>query len=191
MEQIEDEVLSPIGLTWDSFRNRGKEELTERVHDRIVEQIQSYELSIEFMVQGFDEAGTPHIFTVQNPGKCEYYDKLGFWAIGSGQHQAVSSLFSTEYNRFGSLEECTARVLSAKLMAESATGVGKETWLIIEFNKPRSVMFVPKPIINTFREQWKKLPRIPLDVIPDIKRSIDGEMARQKAESEKAKQLKQ
>ena len=127
------------------------------------------------MVQGYDERGGPHIFTVDNPGKCEYYDKIGFWAIGSGQHQAVASLFLTEYDRFKPLEECVARVLAAKLAAESASGVGKKTWLMVHRKTALSkTIFASMPLQAAFRKKWEVLPRFPVDMLPEIKKEIDA-----------------
>jgi hypothetical protein len=100
LQQIKDEILSEHGFTWEEFRAHGNERLTDRAYDRITEQIRSYGLSLELLLCGFDPKGTAHIFTVQNSGKIEYYDKLGFWAIGSGSHQAIASLFATHFGKF-------------------------------------------------------------------------------------------
>src|SRR5262249_16649864 len=102
LEQIEDEVLQPYGLTCEQFRTRAKEELTERTYDRIREEIRRFNFSLEILVAGYDPKPGAHIFTVESPGKCSYYDKIGFWAIGSGQHQAVNSLFATKFSRLES-----------------------------------------------------------------------------------------
>lgn len=191
-EQIEDEILQPMGFTLDSFHALGKQQLTEREHERILEQLRFYELPVEFVVHGFDGDGRrePHIFTIENPGKCSYYDKIGFWAIGSGQHQAVASLFANQYSRWASLEVCVARVLAAKMAAESAVGVGRETWLMIDKREfPPSTLWLDEEVKTEFREEWQLLPKIPMAVLSKIRASIDGELVRVKNEANSSKSL--
>jgi hypothetical protein len=196
LEQIEDEVLQPYGLTWDRFHRSGKDELTDRTYEKIREEIKKYSLSLEILVGGYDPSGVGHIFTVESPGKCSYYDKLGFWAIGSGQHQAVNSLFSTKYNSAEPLEMCIAKVLAAKLTAETAVGVGKETWILVLRPGHSSYSFVPKETQKIYRTAWDKLPRIPMDTLPSIKTAIEAELAKdaernkeyQEAQAKKAAQ---
>lgn len=177
LEQIEDEVLQPHGLTWDGLRGNARNELTDRTFERLREEIRSYSLSLEILVSGYDPQGQGHIFTVESPGKCSYYDKLGFWAIGSGQNQAVNSLFATKYSRHDPLETCIAKVLAAKFTAETAIGVGKETWMLVMRPGHGSYSVVSKEVQAMYRAAWEKLARIPLDTLPSIKTAIEKELA--------------
>jgi hypothetical protein len=179
LEQIEDEILSPLGFTWDTFRNDARVQLPERVYERIVDRIRQYELDLTFLISGFDDKGVSHIFTVSNPGKCDYYEKLGFWAIGSGQHQAVASMFANHYSRHDRLEGCTAKVLTAKLIAESALGVGKRTWLMVVSAKIRhKSMFISSETVDAFRKEWKTLPRLPIGGVAAISANLTSEIKR-------------
>lgn len=189
LEQIEDEILSTMGMSWQSFRASARDELSPQAFERLTDRIRSYELQVELLVSGFDHDGGRHIFTVQNPGKCDYYDKVGFWAIGSGQHQAISSLFWNKYNRFNELPLCVAHVLAAKLMAESAVGVGKETWLmVIKKATPGKTMFVDRKIHTEFRTKLQSLPKIPADMVPLIADNLAKEA--KKIEDETAEEMK-
>ncbi len=166
LEVIEDEILGPSGFTWDTFRRDAKAQLTDQAYARMLDQIRAYELDLSFIVSGFDAAGHPHIFTVSNPGKCDYYDKLGFWAIGSGQHQAIASMFANQYSKHGSLERCVAKVLAAKLTAETASGVGKTTWLMVHLSDPcNRTIHVSQEAMNNFRQEWNSLPRLPMSSV--------------------------
>jgi hypothetical protein len=189
--QIEDEILQPIGLSMDAFLRNGKNQLSERAYERVYGRIESYDLGIEFVIQGFDAIDKePHIFTVGNPGKCNFYDKVGFWAIGSGQHQAIASLFATQYSRFNELDKCVAKVLVAKFMAESSVGVGKDTFLIISRKSvPNKALFIDPPLQRKVRDQYEALPKIPLSVLPEIKQVIDVKTQELKVELETASKL--
>jgi hypothetical protein len=180
MEAIEDDLLASAGFTWETFRKSdARAQLPERTYERIIDNISTYELDITFLVSGFDSDGEAHIFTISNPGKCDYYKKLGFWSIGSGQHQAVASMFASRYDRHNSLEECVAQVLASKLSAESASGVGKDTWLMAHSAKLRNTsMFIKPHTVSFFRSEWDKLPRIPSNTLSLILEDIRAEKER-------------
>lgn len=182
LQQIEDEILSALGFTWEEFRAHGKERLTELAYDRITEQIRSYDLSLELLLCGFDPKGAPHIFTIQNPGKTEYYDKLGFWAIGSGSHQAIASLFSTHFGKYQPLEVCIAKVLAAKFGAESAMGVGKSTFVVMEKYGLSNALFLADTVLDGFRKAWEEMPKIPSNAIAEIKKAVNAEVESAKEE---------
>jgi 20S proteasome alpha/beta subunit len=182
--QIEDDILQPVGFSLNSFLSDGKAQLSERTYERIFDRIESYDLGIEFLVQGYDsEKNNPHIFTVANPGKCNFYDKVGFWAIGSGQHEAIASLFATEYRKFDALATCVAKILVAKFMAESSVGVGKETWLLVARKDfPNKTVFIDPPIQQKVRDEYAALPKIPSNALGDIGQAIEEQTQKWKAE---------
>jgi hypothetical protein len=166
LDLIEDEILGPYGFTWDTFRRDAKAQLTDQAYARMLDQVRAYDLDLSFLVSGFDGSGHSHIFTVSNPGKCDYYDKLAFWAIGSGQHQAIASMFANRYSKYNSLEECAAKVLAAKLTAETASGVGKTTWLMVHLaDPPNKAIHISQETMNDFRKEWNSLPRLPLSSV--------------------------
>lgn len=185
LEQIEDEILSPMGFTWETFQDQGKAKLPDIVFMQVIDQIRTYELDLSFLISGFDERGEPQVFTVSNPGKCDYYTKLGFWAIGSGAQQALASLFASKYNRHNPLEVTVAKVLAAKLAAESATGVGKKTWAMIDSADVRNKSMMMEPeAIDAFRSRWDNLQKFPRDGVAEIKEILAKERARIKEKQE-------
>jgi 20S proteasome alpha/beta subunit len=182
--QIDDEILQPVGLSMRSFLSDGKSQLSERAYEKIFDRIESYDLGIELLVQGYAQDRDPHVFTVTNPGKCNFYDKVAFWAIGSGQHQAIASLFATGYDKFHPLEVCVAKVLVAKFMAESSVGVGKDTWLLIgRKDVPNKTVFIDPPIQQKIRDGYAALPKIPLNALADVRQAIEEETKRVRAEA--------
>src|SRR5208282_6422375 len=64
-----------------------------------------------------------------NPGIEDVYDTPGFWAIGSGSHMALSMLFYRQQSVITDLAHTIYNVCEAKFMAESASGVGTQTFL--------------------------------------------------------------
>jgi len=88
------------------------------------------------------------------------YDKIGFWAVGGGQHLAMASLFSSNYNIFAPLEVCLAKVLCAKFAAEAADGVGEDTWSFA-YTAADETLYMPPSIHAVVKNAWLRLPRIP------------------------------
>jgi hypothetical protein len=170
--RIQDEVLAEHGMTWEDLKE-GPKRLNERDFQMLSERIRRFNLELEMLVAGFDERKEPHIFTVSNPGTANFYDKLGFWAIGSGQPNALAALFACEYrSEHHSLEECVAKVLSAKFSAESAQGVGKSTFLIV-YNDKDEVLYLPDSLEDQIKNDWKKLPRFPAKKLPKIREALE------------------
>ena len=168
MQRIEDEVLAKYGMTWEELKSGGRERLSDRDFQILTERIRGFDLDIELLISGFDEEWEPHIFTVCNPGTADYYDKLGFWAIGSGQSNALAALFSSRYKTEAPLEECISHVLSAKFAAESAQGVGQSTYILI-YNDDDDVLLLPDSLENRIKSEWKKLPKIPTKNLPRLR----------------------
>lgn len=171
MERIQDEILAEYGITWKEFKEHGSTRLDQRDFQVLTERIRGFDLEVEMLLGGFDKQNAPHIFTVGNPGTVSYYDKLGFWAIGTGQPNALASLFASGYKPLMSLEESIAHVLSAKFSAESAQGVGKSTFLLVYDNKDQ-MHFLPDSVEAKIKREWAKLPRIPRKSIPAIKEAL-------------------
>jgi hypothetical protein len=171
LERIEDEILSAYGLTWKDMKTNIRERLSERDFQILTERIRQYDLDVEMLVGGFDDCSLPHIFTIRNPGTVDYYDKLGFWAIGSGQPNALASLFSSHYRTTAPLDECVAHVLSAKFSAESAQGVGKSTFLAIYTSEDELLFLTPK-LEEDVKEEWNELPRIPKAHLSKIREEL-------------------
>lgn len=126
----ETEILGPIGYSREDFKTSGLAQLGPEAFARLLYEIQQYRIDAQFLVAGFD-GNAAHIFTVTSPGKITYYTEIGFWAIGSGQTNALGSLFNSGSLRFQEEEDCFYRVCEAKFNAETAIGVGRETAVAI------------------------------------------------------------
>lgn len=151
--KAETEVLGGFGYTLQDFRSKGLQELGPDLFTRLAYALENLSIDSEFLVAGFDK-GEPRIFTVQSPGKLNDYSAMGFWAIGSGQTNALGSLFNV-HTRSLDLQDKVYRVLEAKFNAESALGVGKATvGTIISSNGARYSLLISG--IDPIRNQWEK-----------------------------------
>jgi hypothetical protein len=175
---IEIRVLMPSGFQGlDDFHERGKKSLTSTKFNQILRRIEEVVPGCEFLIGGFDLFGSAHLLLqeAKSPYKC--FDDPGFWAIGSGQSEAISSLLF-QADRLGfsinsSEEACIYHLLAAKFASESNKFVGKETHVIVRrFNEP-PVYLVPEAI-DHIREVWEEysIPRLPSGLIKEIPKML-------------------
>jgi len=68
---------------------------------------------------------------VSDPGIVRDYDEPGYWAIGSGAYAALSTLAARKQSRLRFLPETIYNVCEAKCAAETAVGVGRDTYVTI------------------------------------------------------------
>jgi len=110
------------------FREIGRKQFGVDQFDTLCHQIDQIRVRVTFLVCGVDEVGHAHVFSVAHPGIAEVRDDPGYWAIGSGSHAALSLLSFFRQNIVCSLERTIYNVLSAKLMAETSSLVGKSAF---------------------------------------------------------------
>lgn len=122
-------LLSPLGLTLDSFVARQKSMAAEQVQ-RLVTDLRYYAFDPEAIICGVDAKGA-HIFSVTNPGLIHCHDPVAFAAIGIGARHAESQLMFASYVRAWPLSHALLLTYSAKRRAEVAPGVGKGTDLLV------------------------------------------------------------
>jgi len=128
LEIIEAICLMPIGWTLEEFRSRAGQTLPEHIYAGILHQMHTCDLpTIELLVSGFDHLEVPHLFTIGWDGIERVHDDLGFYAIGSGQRNALTMLFYRKVNKFTPLNDALYFAFEAKAAGESAPGVGTET----------------------------------------------------------------
>jgi len=132
--KIEAKILKKMGFTIASFQTKGKKALTESVYYDLASEIRREELSLTFLLAGFDASKKGHIRVVTSDDCPQDFDMLGFAAIGSGAATALASLaFAKDHCSLLShsgMQEVTYHVLSAKFMSESATDVGQQTFYV-------------------------------------------------------------
>jgi len=172
--------LSRLKLTMEEFRTKGRRQLGSDVFDMLCDKIARVSFDLEFLVAGFDRYGEGHIFVISNPGVEDIYDRPGFWAIGSGRMSALSMLFYRGQRVITSLEQTVYHVCEAKFMAESATDVGKRTFLYIVSPPQKNKIVKWDPSIDgSIRSAWEQegAPKIPNGIIEKIKQTIRYEDA--------------
>jgi hypothetical protein len=136
----------------DDFRMSGRERLTVTAFNAMLRKIGEVDLNTDFLVAGFGKDGDGHIFVLDSEGATKSCDAAGFWAIGSGSYNALSTIFHhvrhSGFNRMGSLRNALYVGLEAKFMAESADGVGEKTFVTV-YESCRSIAYIHPARIAT------------------------------------------
>jgi hypothetical protein len=176
-QQIIANFLSSHQLTPERFLSEGKKLLGLSLFTQIWNAIDQLKIECELLVTGFDSTKNVHIFTVNDPGICTSYDSLGFWAIGSGQNQALSSIFySFKYLPANvPVEALVYDLCAAKFMAEADSNVGESTLAISQkYGLPPFTW--PVEGIETMRRAWLEegRPRRPEGIEIRIKTIMKG-----------------
>src|ERR1035441_126477 len=176
-ELIEKRVLKKFHFNCESFQKNGKKLLSEAVYARLCERIDKVNLSLKFLICGFDKNGIGHIFTAGGEQSVAGYEHIGLWAIGEGAEAALSILaFHITHKHasppFAPLNTAITIALSAKFMAESANSVGEGTFTVV-FKHGEPVRFIDDDVVDKMRKQWLKdgsprLSRKLLEGIPKV-----------------------
>ena len=143
-DEIENSVLAPLDMTLAQFRRNGLKQLAEKQFTPILNRVNATSTGCEFLVCGFERDGHPCIFTMSEIGKIRRRDRLGFWAIGSGQATVMSSLFFHQYSRLLGPLPAIYHLCEAKFMPGTADGVGKcptsLTSLTVRFDRDKTAI---------------------------------------------------
>lgn len=135
---IDQSVLSPFGLTTETFRKTHRQ-MDQTFALDIADRMRSYRApDIAALIVGMDLWGA-HIYEFENlytAGDVHCHDATGFRAIGSGGWHAESQLMLDNYGPSRSLADALFLVYLAKKRAEVASGVGSMTDVF--FYRPRS-----------------------------------------------------
>ncbi len=159
-EEATAKYLARYGLSMERFLTDGARLFPQAQYEEMHREIRAVRLGCDFLGFGFDDQA--HIFRVSDPGKITYEDEVGFAAIGSGWYSAISTLFFHSVNRAMELWEVVYHVLEAKFMAESAPGVGSETFAEIS-SLDGNVVYLVGDAIDQIRDLWWRsgMPRVP------------------------------
>jgi 20S proteasome alpha/beta subunit len=160
---IENEILLDHDLN--SFQEyTALKESDREVYDTVTAKIHDEEQLWSFLVVGFDQQERPHLFVLGEKGKIQYCDMQGFATVGSGEFRAMVALSSPAYRRNSRLGECMCHVLAAKFAAESAEGVGQETFCaVLKPSQGRYLPILSDGAIANVRAELAKLPKFPKD----------------------------
>lgn len=138
LQRATEMYLSPFGIDLSTFLSNGAAVLGDNNLAAILrERIERHELGCELLVSGHEEVpsasvtSSAHLLVVSNPGIVKDCSVAGYWAIGSGAYLALSSLATRRQNLRHELAPMIYNVCEAKFAAESAIGVGRETFVTI------------------------------------------------------------
>jgi hypothetical protein len=124
-ERAEQLYLAPLGLDTTSFNEKQKTMEPSLVR-RLTRQLQSKRLDVSAIIAGYDE-NSPHIYSIEEPGKVSCWDHSGFCAIGSGGRQFETFFMLAGYDRSCPYPYALLLACSAKIRAESSPHVGRGT----------------------------------------------------------------
>jgi 20S proteasome alpha/beta subunit len=139
LERVEHVILLPRGWRWAEFKQFGAQQIPVQAYIGIDQQIFNFGLQTEFIVAGVDASGGHigwiHYHGMAGAGWLEFYDKIGYQAIGSGASHASILLSLGGQHKGLPLAETVYNVYVAKKNAEVAPGVGNATDLGIVSSK--------------------------------------------------------
>jgi 20S proteasome alpha/beta subunit len=129
LEEFAARHLYQIGYrTVDDFKREGRQELGDRIFDQYMHDMAEFHIDVSMLVFGYDDREA-HLFEVVAPGKVIDGNVLGYGVIGSGYSMAIGSLRRKRLTR--DISETIYRLLEAKFSAETASGVGRTTILMV------------------------------------------------------------
>ena len=89
-----------------------------------------YNYGLSLLLAGVDNTGA-HVYRLDNPGRMEVYDSLGYCAVGSGELHAISTFVANDYRHDLDLDHVLALTYEAKRRSEKAQGVGEKSDIYI------------------------------------------------------------
>ena len=150
-----DSNIAKLGYrTLDEFRANGLKELGHDTFNDFINDLRQFDFGIQFIVYGHDKDGSPHIYSLGNPGVLVNHNLERYAVIGSGTYMAMAALSRKPLPR-AAPNAVIYRVLGAKFSAETAAGVGKSTTVMI-FNSRLRVSNVSTDVIERVRSIWDK-----------------------------------
>jgi hypothetical protein len=164
--------LLPLGYaTVAEFRREGLGELGSGLFHEYANKLAKFDLGVEVILFGYDDQSRPQLLELTSPGRISDAGVLGYAIVGSGFNMAASSLRMRPLDR--SLEDLIYRLLEAKFLAETATGVGKTTSLVT-VNRDGDLHRMTSHEINSVKIIWEKSRKAPIpeDAYQTIKASL-------------------
>jgi hypothetical protein len=153
------DILSPLGLTNDSFISRQKEMAPELVKQLASEMIRFEMPEADVIIAGVDSTGS-HLY-VGKDGAMTCEDGIGFCAIGAGAQHAESLLMGSSYVKTDSIPRGLYLAYAAKKRAEIAPGVGVATDMFTIGPKPGSHSIIGQEMVdgidNIFQRSMEQL----------------------------------
>jgi 20S proteasome alpha/beta subunit len=163
-KKVDEQILASIGLNLASFYQMNQA-LQPSIAQALLQNISKFNYALWILIGGVDDNGG-HIFRMENPGRYECFDVIGFHAIGSGEHHAISTFIANDFESNIDLKHGLAITFEAKKRSEKATGVGPQTDIcIVQKDK---VTQLPQAMIveleKTYQEKIKSEKKSRADV---------------------------
>jgi hypothetical protein len=173
--KIEDELLSPYGMTREQFLDEGRDNFGDEKFLQILNEIEITGLGTDFIVAGFEptEPLRPTILSFSDPGTHYIHDMSNFHSIGNGAELA-NSIMTLYFNPFSSLTDCIYRVSEAKFLGQRAPGVGQQTFVTVLSSDCKWNGITPRKM-DKIQELWeeKGQPPVPDEAKGLIETSFD------------------
>ena len=175
-KQIVERILRPWGF--DSFEDfytaHGHGRLPDPLVFGITSQITDHDYGLQILVGGitFQDA---HIYSIEDPGTSHCFDSIGFHVIGMGTNLALSSLIASKCHAEMSMPDVLMRVMDAKLTAENAPGVGRQTDVSVILND--GVASLRNGQMKQLKSYCRKWKGGDMSALTDAANLIEGVMA--------------
>jgi hypothetical protein len=158
-EVVDRQLVSPtLGPDFTAFRSRGGTlpqylQPQPQMYAQLFMQISQFNLGAEIIVAGVDDTGG-HTCLISHPGQIIPFDKIGYGITGSGATHASIKLALELQHPKSSLVDTLVSVYGAKLAAEVAPGVGKQTELYVLSSS--DTWKVPDELISRIKDDLEK-----------------------------------
>jgi len=165
LRRIEDMALKSRGLNVQAYYQniRG---LPPEIYMGLDNTLANFNYNFIVLLAGVDEQGA-HIYRILNPGVLDSFTKIGYCAIGSGEHLAVSSFITNNFSPLLPRNHALYLVYEAKKIAENAPGVGSET--DIRLITSEGIEEIKKDTIKKLEEIYQKKNEIEKQSMEKIK----------------------
>jgi hypothetical protein len=153
-ERSERSILSPLGLTHETFISRQSEMADSFLRNLSTELINFSMPSVATIITGSDLVGE-HIYVVSG-GDVECLDSVGFAAIGIGRWHANSQFMFAGHDRSKPIPETLLLTYAAKRRAEVSPGVGEGTDMFTIGARLGSYVRVGPQVIDDLEKIYKR-----------------------------------
>jgi hypothetical protein len=156
IEQIEEQFLGSYNMDLSEFLAKGPDYPTPTRRQSLLDEIEKFDLGCEFLVAGFSSPTSgPYVFQIVNPGRYVPHSLVGYWAIGSGNINAITYLARRNQGTHSGFERSLYNAIAAKKLAEKAEGVGTKTTVYVLKRGENKVEFLKKGIIDAIVQMWE------------------------------------
>ncbi|MGH9773780.1 MAG: hypothetical protein ACRD50_02405 [Candidatus Acidiferrales bacterium] len=155
-EAVANAILRPHAITHEMLFTSGRKLLGSPIFSDMWGRVERFDLGCSFIVAGFDKFKRSHVFTISHPGVYKNFDSIGFWAIGSGSYQALTSMFLIDEKHRPTYEGLLYEVCAAKFTAETDPHVGKFTTLLVYQSGKDCPEFYGDKEIESIKKQWEE-----------------------------------